>query len=222
MRFNRFFFFVLLGISFIITQSFQCNHEPRNEPGVTVIHVTVLDENSAPVPYAPIGLYKLPKLLSEANCLVDTFYTKSDGKATYSFLNTDKNYFGVQVLPHQLAISNMFAFEDLGEFETALQTTHSQSLINIHTNPTSFDSTSIIVNPIEYLSGVTCVNSLILVPRYLERKTVTDNSTDHQFSLQGIPNQGNFLRVTNYTNGTIADSTIYVQLDSTSVNIEIN
>jgi len=222
MHFNRFFFFILLGFVFIISQSSQCNHRPKNEPGVTTIHVTVLDENNTPVPYAPVGLFKLPVENFEPSCLVDTFYTKSNGSTTYSFLNTDKNYFGVQVLPHQLSISPMSVFEDLGEFDASLQTTHAQPLINIHTNPSAFDSTLITVNITEYFTGSTCTNSLSLIPQYLDRQKVIDNSTEHSLLLQGIPNQNNFIRVTNYTDGTIADSTIYVLLDSTSISIEIN
>ena len=221
MRFNL-SFLLFFGIIFIVTQSFQCENKPKNDPGVNIIHVTVVDENNMPVPFATIGLFRLPiDGLIETDCLVDTFFTQVDGTTTYSFLNTDKNFFAVQVLPHQLAASNRFIFDDIGEHETVLQTTHAQSLINLHFNAAPFDSTVVISNPPEHL-GVSCVNSLILIPQYLDKKGVNDNTTDHQISILGIPNKTNILSVSNYSNGIPSDSTIYVQLDSTIVNIEIN
>lgn len=226
MHFKKLYFLLVIFIGFIITQGSQCTNEPKEEPGVNSINITVLDENNTPVPNAPIGLFKIPIEIQtrRADCLVDTFSTKADGTVSYSFLNKDKNYFAVQVLPKRLMASNKFIFDDIGAHSTTLQTIHAQPLININVHASTFDSTSISINP-DLSNGIICNNPISLsysLNNRLDEQKITDNTIDHQFVLLGIPNKTNLIRRRHYKNGGVLDSIFSVQLGSTSVNIDIN
>lgn len=221
MHFNNFFLILFLSLALFGSQSMSnCNPTAPQEPGLTNIQVEVNDINNNPVPNVKIGVFGFQEEYNAITgnvlgCLLDTFYTNSNGKREINYLTNKYNYLSVGILPDNCAAS----FTSVLPHQNNISLTYipSAPLLDIHVSNLAFyDSIRIGTNPIE--SYCNRYDAILNVALSLDPRTITQ---DTQFLAQAIPNETNTLYLYKYTNEQVQLDTIIVDLENSVLDLSI-
>jgi len=228
MHYKNLVLITFLLLTLLGSQSMSnCNPTPPPEPGLTVIDLSVLQEDGTGTQYALIGLFGASNFIDNrftphGGCLIDTFYTDILGERSINYLSNNYNYFWLAVLPDNKMVA-MTSISPKGNHQLSFTTKPAQYLIDVHVKKQSFDSVGVRINNLLDKELYCEANDLDLKPIPLSLDHYMAKAINASSLMKGIPGETNHIQVDYYKGGKILqDTLIVVELADTVVDIHIN